>query len=128
MLAPTPPAARQAPVAAAQGPVDAQAPAAARAPAAAQAPDSSSIAEAERRRWARELHDDALGALEALHMLLWRALRAQDAQAAQAATGEALCVVEQELTNLRSIAAELDCAGGEHGAVHDDLYRGAKRR
>lgn len=81
--------------------------------------------ETERRRWARELHDDALGTLDGLHVLLCQALRTHDAQTAQAATREALGVVEQELVNLRSIAAELDCcAGEEHPAAPDNLRRG----
>ncbi len=97
--------------------------------AAGQTPDSSSIVETERRRWARELHDDALGALDRLHVLLCQALRAHDVQTAQAATREALGVVEQELVNLRSIAAELDCcAGGKHPAIPDNLHRGANHR
>jgi signal transduction histidine kinase len=97
-------------------------------PAAERTPASSAAVEAERRRWARELHDDALGALDGLQSLLREALRAQDAQTARAATREALAVVEQELVNLRSIAAELESTGGACAAAHDDLHRGVDRR
>ena len=66
-----------------------------------------SAADAERRRWARELHDEALRALGGIHLLLSEALRDNDLQVAQAAMRETVAQIEQELENLRSIPTEL---------------------
>lgn len=64
-------------------------------------------ADAERRRWGRELHDETLQGLGGLRLLLSSALRrGEPAQLAQAA-GEAIGHIEREIKNLRSIISEL---------------------
>ena len=68
---------------------------------------SQVVAEAERRRWARELHEEALTTLGGIHQLLSEALRRDDPQVTRAALREAVTQLEQELENLRSIATEL---------------------
>jgi signal transduction histidine kinase len=69
--------------------------------------DTLAAAEAERRRWAQELHDETLQALGGLRVLLSTARRAGDAETLAEATGQALEQIEQEITNLRSIITEL---------------------
>jgi signal transduction histidine kinase len=64
-------------------------------------------AEAERRRWARELHDETLQALGGLKVLLSGALRAEDPVRLHAAAHQAVDHVTREIENLRSIIAEL---------------------
>jgi signal transduction histidine kinase len=64
-------------------------------------------AEAERRRWARELHDETLQALGGLKVLLSSAARAQDPERSRAAAREAVDHVTREIENLRSIINEL---------------------
>jgi signal transduction histidine kinase len=64
-------------------------------------------AEHDRRRWARELHDDALQALGGLRLVLREALHAHDPRVAQAGIRAAVAQVEQETENLRAIACEL---------------------
>jgi signal transduction histidine kinase len=63
--------------------------------------------EAERRRWARELHDETLQALGGLRVLLASARRSSDAEALGHATDLAIAQIEQEITNLRAIITEL---------------------
>jgi signal transduction histidine kinase len=64
-------------------------------------------ADAERRRWARELHDETLQSLGGLRLLLSSALRRDDLQRAQEAMREAVERIEREIENLRSIITEL---------------------
>jgi signal transduction histidine kinase len=64
-------------------------------------------AEAERGRWARELHDETLQALGALKVLLAGAARAEDPERSRAAAREAVEHVTREIANLRSIIADL---------------------
>jgi signal transduction histidine kinase len=68
---------------------------------------SLAAADAERRRWARELHDETLQGLGGLRLLLSSARRGDDLQRAQAAMGEAVEHIEREIANLRSIITEL---------------------
>ena len=68
---------------------------------------SLAAADAERRRWARELHDETLQALGGLRVLLSTALRREDPELAQATMREAVARIEQEIANLRSIITEL---------------------
>jgi signal transduction histidine kinase len=63
--------------------------------------------EAERRRWARELHDETLQALGGLRVLLASARRSTDAEALGHAADLAIAQIEQEITNLRAIITEL---------------------
>ncbi len=63
--------------------------------------------EAERRRWAQELHDETLQGLGGLRLLLSSARGLGDPAALARATGEAIEQIEQEITNLRAIITEL---------------------
>jgi signal transduction histidine kinase len=68
---------------------------------------SMAAAEAERRRWARELHDETLQGLGGLRVLLSAALRRGELASSQEAMREAVERIEQEIGNLRSIITEL---------------------
>ncbi|HVR05985.1 MAG TPA: GAF domain-containing protein [Solirubrobacteraceae bacterium] len=68
---------------------------------------SLAAADAERRRWARELHDETLQGLGGLRVLLSSALRRQELEQAQTAMREAIEHIEREIGNLRSIITEL---------------------
>jgi signal transduction histidine kinase len=64
-------------------------------------------ADAERARWARELHDQTLQALGGLRVLLGSALRRNPAIAAEPAIGQAIEDLELETDNLRAIITDL---------------------
>lgn len=68
---------------------------------------SLAAADAERRRWARELHDETLQGLGGLRLLLSAARRGNDLEQAQVAMDEAIEHIEREAENLRSIITEL---------------------
>jgi signal transduction histidine kinase len=68
---------------------------------------SLAAADAERRRWARELHDETLQGLGGLRLLLSSALRLDDPQRVQGAMREAVEHIEREIENLRAIITEL---------------------
>jgi signal transduction histidine kinase len=68
---------------------------------------SLEAAESERRRWARELHDETLQALGGLNVLLKSAGRSDDPEILRAAIGDATHHVAREIDNLRSIITEL---------------------
>ena len=68
---------------------------------------SLAAAEAERGRWARELHDETLQGLGGLRLLLSSALRRGDPERAQQAMREAVEHIEREIENLRAIITEL---------------------
>jgi signal transduction histidine kinase len=68
---------------------------------------SLAAADAERRRWARELHDETLQGLGSLRVLLSSALRRGDPERGQAAMREAVEHIEREIENLRAIITEL---------------------
>jgi signal transduction histidine kinase len=68
---------------------------------------SLAAAEAERRRWARELHDETLQGLGGLRLLLASALRQSDPERAREAMREAVGHIEREIGNLRAIITEL---------------------
>jgi signal transduction histidine kinase len=68
---------------------------------------SIEAAEAERRRWARELHDETLQALGGLKVLLSGAARLDDAGAMRGAIGRAVEHVTTEIANLRAVITEL---------------------
>ncbi|MDP9293528.1 MAG: GAF domain-containing sensor histidine kinase [Actinomycetota bacterium] len=68
---------------------------------------SIDASEQERRRWARELHDETLQSLAGLRVLLSSALRRQDERELRAAVGEAIANVTDEIANLRSLITEL---------------------
>jgi signal transduction histidine kinase len=64
-------------------------------------------ADAERARWARELHDETLQALAALRVGLAGALRRDDPAFYTQATRQAIEDIELEIANLRGIIADL---------------------
>jgi len=64
-------------------------------------------ADAERRRWARELHDQTLQALGGLRVLLASALRRDDAGGNTDAMRQAIEGIELEIENLRAIITDL---------------------
>jgi signal transduction histidine kinase len=68
---------------------------------------SMAAADAERRRWARELHDETLQGLGGLRVLLSSARRGDDLRRAQEAMDEAVEHIKREIANLRSIITEL---------------------
>jgi signal transduction histidine kinase len=68
---------------------------------------SLASAEAERRRWARELHDETLQGLGGLRVLLSAALRRGGHEQTQEAVRQAIEQIEQEIANLRAIITEL---------------------
>jgi signal transduction histidine kinase len=68
---------------------------------------SMAAAEAERRRWARELHDETLQALAGLKVLLSSAARLDDPGAMRSAMREATQQLTLDIESLRSLIAEL---------------------
>jgi signal transduction histidine kinase len=68
---------------------------------------SLAAADAERRRWARELHDETLQSLAGLRVLLSSALRAGDLERTQGSMRQAIEQIEHEIANLRAIITEL---------------------
>jgi signal transduction histidine kinase len=68
---------------------------------------SLQAAESERRRWARELHDETLQALGGLNVLLKSAARSSDLDVLRGAVVDATEHVSREIENLRSIITEL---------------------
>jgi signal transduction histidine kinase len=68
---------------------------------------SLDAADAERRRWARDLHDETLQGLGGLRLLLSSALRLGDPDRGQEAMREAVTHIEREIENLRAIITEL---------------------
>lgn len=68
--------------------------------------DSIAAAEGERRRWARDLHDETLQGLGAVKLALSVALRG-DPDAAQRQIEGAVAQLEREITALRDIIADL---------------------
>jgi signal transduction histidine kinase len=68
--------------------------------------DSLAAAEAERKRWARELHDETLQGLGALKLALSSALRG-DPERGRGIVEEAVGQLEQEIAGLRAIITDL---------------------
>ena len=68
---------------------------------------SIDASEQERRRWARELHDDTLQGLAGLGMTLGSALRAESAEGARGAVEGAIAQIREEAAKLRALIAEL---------------------
>jgi signal transduction histidine kinase len=75
--------------------------------------------EAERRRWARELHDETLQELGSLRVLLSAARRSRDPERLDEALGQAIELVTGGIANLRSLIADL------RPAALDDIGTGA---
>jgi signal transduction histidine kinase len=68
---------------------------------------SLQAAEDERRRWARELHDDTLQALGGLRVLLSSARRTEDPDAFRQAIDTAVRQIGDEIAGLRALITEL---------------------
>lgn len=68
---------------------------------------SLAAAEAERRRWARELHDETLQGLGGLRLLLSAAMRSEDPNTRGMAIAEAVTRIELEIGNLRAVITDL---------------------
>ncbi len=68
---------------------------------------SLASAEGERRRWARELHDETLQGLAGLRMLISAALRRADPDQHEQTMRTAMEHIEREIENLRTIITEL---------------------
>ena len=68
---------------------------------------SLAAADAERRRWARELHDETLQNLGAMRLMLSSALRRGDLDRREAVMRDVVRHIQQEIENLRVIITEL---------------------
>ena len=68
---------------------------------------SIAAAEQERRRWARELHDETLQALGGLQVLLSSALRRGGQDSIEASVREAIGYIGTEIESLRTLITEL---------------------
>jgi signal transduction histidine kinase len=79
-------------------------------------------AEAERQRWARELHDDTLQSLSALRVGLSTAKRSGQPHTLERAVAGAIEHLEESITNLRALITDLRPASldelGPGAAVH----------
>ena len=69
--------------------------------------ESVAGAEAERARWARELHDETLQGLGGLRMLVSAVRRRDDAEAMRAALEEVVTTIDGEIEGLRTLIREL---------------------
>jgi len=81
--------------------------------------ESIEVAERERARWARELHDETLQGLGALRVRLAASLRQGRPERVDAAVREAVAQIEDEIASLRSLITEL------RPAALDELGLGA---
>jgi signal transduction histidine kinase len=88
-------------------------------------------AEEERRRWARELHDETLQGLGALRLVLASGRRGDDPERLRAAVDEAVTQLEGEIDGLRSLIRELRPAAldelGPVSAIEDLAERTTTR-
>lgn len=88
-------------------------------------------AEAERSRWARELHDETLEGLASTRLALATAEQRGDSDGIATAIGEAIGQLETEIANLRALIADLRPAAlddlGLEPAVHALIDRARGR-
>ncbi len=93
--------------------------------------DAMRAAEEERRRWARELHDDTLQGLGGLRMLLSAAARGDDPERLRVAVAQAVGRIEEEIDSLRGLIRELRPAAldelGPAAAIEGLAARTAER-
>jgi signal transduction histidine kinase len=68
---------------------------------------SLAASEQERRRWARELHDETLQSLGALQVILSSALARGSPDSLEAAVRDAISQISSEIGNLRNLITEL---------------------
>lgn len=64
-------------------------------------------AEGERKRWARELHDETLQSLSTLRIGLSRAQRTEEPEALKGAIHQAIDLLEESIANLRTLITDL---------------------
>jgi signal transduction histidine kinase len=76
--------------------------------------DSLKAAESERRRWARELHDETLQGLGGLQVLLSAAGPAADRSSVDEAVGLAVAQIQEQIDGLRMLITELRPAALDH--------------
>jgi two-component system, NarL family, sensor histidine kinase DevS len=79
------------------------------------------VAESERRRWARELHDETLQSLGALRTGLSTARRSERPDALAQVVGEAIDHLEEAIANLRALITDLRPATLDEIGVHAAL-------
>ena len=88
-------------------------------------------AEDERRRWARELHDETLQSLAAVQMLLSAGRRSDTPGTLDAAVDDAIELLRQEVSNLRALITDLRPAAlddyGITGAIEALVARVARQ-
>ncbi len=84
-------------------------------------------AEDERRRWARELHDETLQSLGGLRMLLSSAHRSADDQLLRRVAQSALEQLDTEIESLRVLISELRPAALDELGLHAALHALAER-
>ena len=88
-------------------------------------------AEAERKHWARELHDETLQSMSALRFGLGRATRSSDPGALQGAIHQAIDQLEESTANLRALITDLRPAAldelGTQAAIEALVERTAQR-
>jgi signal transduction histidine kinase len=89
--------------------------------------DSIQASEQERRRWARELHDETLQALGGLRMLLASTLRTADQDSWRPAVEEAVQRIGEEIGSLRSLITELRPAALDDLGIQPALERLVER-
>jgi signal transduction histidine kinase len=93
--------------------------------------DAIQGAEEERRRWARELHDETLQGLAALRLVLSSGRRGDDPERMRAAVDEAVSQLEEQIDALRSLIRELRPAAldelGPAAAIEDLAGRTSAR-
>jgi signal transduction histidine kinase len=85
-------------------------------------------ADAERSRWARELHDETLQGLGALRLLLASARRREDPKQIALAVDEAVGYVDQEIENLHAIISDLRPAALDELGLRPALEALVERR
>ena len=84
-------------------------------------------AEAERGRWARELHDETLEGLAGIRVMLATAGRAGRSEEMAAAITEALDQLETEISNLRALITDLRPAALDELGLEPAVYALVKR-
>lgn len=91
--------------------------------------NSLEAAEQERRRWARELHDETLQALGGLRMLYSAALRGESTvEELREAIKEGVGLIDEEIENLSSLIVELRPAALDQIGLAPALQTLAERR